>query len=316
MKIKKYVAADMSLLLNRVKEELGDEAVIISTSVLNDGKTELIAALDTNDVDLNTESSHLSEKTSLYNDNFLRERLAFHHLVPQAEAIILSTCRRLSDGIKKSCDSDILADAFNSIFHYGNLFDTPRTVKMFIGTHGSGKTSSLVKVAALAKIHNVPTTILNMDTVRAGADGQLQSFASILEAEYELVRTPENLFDKILAAQSDSRMVLIDTPGINPFSSTDLARLSSLCSVVSCDKVMVFDAGLNAEDAIETSDVFAKLGVEWLLPSKMDISRRIGAVLSLAALSSMQLGFAGVGRNIAGGLAAVDSKALAGLIMG
>ncbi len=316
MKIKKYVAADMSLLLNQVKEELGDEAVIISTSVLNDGKTELIAALDTNDVDLNTESSRLSEKAPLYNDNFLRERLAFHHLVPQAEAIILSTCRSLSDGMKNSCDTDILAGAFNSIFHYGNLFDTPRTVKMFIGTHGSGKTSSLVKVAALAKIHNVTTTILNMDTVRAGADGQLRSFASILEAEYELVRTPENLFDKILAAQSDSRMVLIDTPGINPFSGTDFARLSSLCSVVSCDKVMVFDAGLNAEDAIETSDVFAKLGAEWLLPSKMDISRRIGAVLSLAALSGMQLGFAGVGRNIAGGLAAVDSKALAALIMG
>ena len=77
MKIKKYVAADMSLLLNQVKEELGDEAVIISTSVLNDGKMELIAALDTNDVDLNTESSRLSEKAPLYNDNFLRERLAF-----------------------------------------------------------------------------------------------------------------------------------------------------------------------------------------------------------------------------------------------
>nr|QIM10627.1 flagellar biosynthesis regulator FlhF [uncultured Alphaproteobacteria bacterium] len=313
MKIKKFIASDMSLLLNRVKEELGEDAVIISTSVLSDGKTELIAALDNFDDDFGDDGRQ-RENTLSYNDAFLRECLGYHQLTVQAQAVILSTCRRIAAERKYAADGDILTQAFEQLFHYGDFFDLSCPVKMFIGAHGSGKTTSLVKVATMARLRSIPVSIISTDTVRAGANSQLQAFASVLEVEYSLIRNHDVLFDKILAAQSDNRMVLIDTAGVNPFQSADIERLNAICNVVSCDKIITLDAGWNAEDAVEAVGVFAKLGAEWILPTKMDISRRIGAVLSTAATCRLQLGYAGIGSNIAKGLAKVNSSALTRLI--
>lgn len=313
MKIKKFIASDMSLLLNRVKEELGEDAVIISTSVLADGKTEVIAALDSFDDDME-DGERLQENTLSYNDSFLRECLGFHQLTAQAQAVIFSTCRQIAAERKYVSDGDILTQAFNRLFRYSVFFDLSRPVKMFVGAHGSGKTTALVKVATIARLRGIPTCIISTDTVRAGANHQLQALASILETEFNVVRSHDVLFDKILAAQSDNKMVLIDTAGINPFLPSDVARLNEICGVVSCDKVMTLDAGWNAEDAVEAAGIFAKLGVEWMLPTKMDISRRIGAVLSVAALCELQLEYAGIGSNIANGLASVTSQALTRLI--
>lgn len=310
MKIKKFTASDMSLLLNRVKEELGEDAVIISTSVLSDGRTELIAALDTfDDVDVN-----LNENTLSYNDSFLRECIAGHRPSAQAQAVILSACRRIAAERKYTADKDILTQAFEQLFHYGDFFDLSCPVKMFMGAHGSGKTTALVKTATMARMRGIPVCIIGTDTVRAGANGQLRAFADILEAECSFVRDRDVLFDKILAAQSDNKLVLIDTAGTNPFLPEDVARLRAVSDIVSCDKVMTMDAGWNAEDAVEAAGVFAGLGADWVFPCKMDVSRRIGAVLSVAALCGMRLGYAGVGSGIADGMAAVGSRALAGLI--
>ncbi len=313
MKIKKFIAADMSLLLNRVKEELGEDAVIISTSVLSDGKTELIAALDSFD-DSFAADGQQAEKTLSYNDNFLRECLSCHQLTEQAQSVILSVCRQIAAERKYTADREILTQTFDRLFHYGNFFDLSRPVKMFGGAHGRGKTSTLVKAATLARLRGIPSCIISTDTVRAGTNSQLQAFASVLDVEYIFVRSHDVLFDKILAAQSDNKMVLIDTAGVNPFLPSDIDRLNAVCSVVSCDKVLTLDAGWNAEGAVEVAGVFAKLGVEWMFPTKMDVCRHIGAVLSVAATCGLQLGYAGISSSIANGLAAVDSRSLTRLI--
>lgn len=313
MKIKKFTASDMSLLLNRVKEELGDEAVIISTSMLSDGRTELIAALDAFDDDWGGEDG-LRENVLSYNDSFLRECIAFHQPSARAQAAILASCRQVAAERKHTADREILTQAFDRLFRYGDFFDLSCPVKMFMGAHGSGKTTALVKAAVMARLRGIPVCIVGTDTVRAGADGQLRAFADILEAEYHQIRDRDVLFDKILAAQSNDKLVLIDTAGVNPFQPEDVARLRAVSDVVSCDKVMMLDAGWNAEDAVESADVFAGLGAEWVFPSKMDAGRRIGAVLSVAALCGLRLGYAGVGSGMSNGLAAVSSRALTALI--
>lgn len=314
MKIKKFIATDMTLLLSKVKEELGDEAVIISTTVLDDGRTELIAALDSNDIELDN-AGQLFETTYSHNDRLLRQKLGQHHLTSQAEASVLLVCRQIAAERRQTEDEAILAESFSRLFEYGNFFDMAHPVKMFVGAYGSGKTASLVKMATLAKLRGQSVVILNTDTKRAGADAQLKAFVNVLEVGYELVRHPEQLFDKILSAQADNKMVLIDTAGINPFSEAEIEKLAQICMVVSCDKILVMDALMAAEDAVVAASVFSKLGADILLPAKMDVCRSIGAVLSVATTCNMQLEYAGIGSQIAGGIAAVNSKALARLVM-
>lgn len=56
MRIKKFVDEDMIRLMRRVKEELGPEAVIVSTSQSEDGRSELVAAVETDEIELDRKS--------------------------------------------------------------------------------------------------------------------------------------------------------------------------------------------------------------------------------------------------------------------
>ena len=138
MKIKKFVSTDMSSILSQVKRELGEDAVIISTSVLSDGRMELIAALDTQDI-LYDEEEKIYESSSTYNDSYIRECLAYHELTSTSEAAILSTCRSIATERRIIQDKDILTEAFNRLLNYRNFFTGSSNIKMFIGMHGSGK---------------------------------------------------------------------------------------------------------------------------------------------------------------------------------
>lgn len=313
MKIKKFVSTDMSSILSQVKRELGEDAVIISTSVLSDGRMELIAALDTQDI-LYDEEEKIYESSSTYNDSYIRECLAYHELTSTSEAAILSTCRSIASERRIIQDKDILTEAFNRLLNYGNFFTGSSNIKMFIGMHGSGKTTAVAKLATLAKIRNIPVSIISVDNVRAGTNNQLKAFANILNFDFEFIKQPEKMFDKILSAQSENKMILIDTPGINPFYSDDVKHLQSFCGAVNCDKILTIDSGMNANNAVDVTDIFKDLGANWLLPLKFDVNRRIGAMLSTAIICGLQIEYAGISSKIANGLAKISSSSLTRII--
>ena len=77
MRIKKFVDEDMFRLMRRVKDELGSEAVIVSTSQLADGRSELVAAVETDDIGF-AAGGEAEIYSAAYNDSFIRERLDYH----------------------------------------------------------------------------------------------------------------------------------------------------------------------------------------------------------------------------------------------
>ncbi len=77
MRIKKFVDEDMIRLIRRVKRELGPEAVIVSTSRLDDGRSELVAAVEDDEIDF-SDAAGMQVYPAGYNDNRIRERLDYH----------------------------------------------------------------------------------------------------------------------------------------------------------------------------------------------------------------------------------------------
>ena len=301
MKIKKYVGPDMNLLMSRVKQELGEDAVVISTSSIGNGQTELVAAVESPDIVFDKQMN-----ASEHNDLFIREKLARHDLAPRAEFSILSMYRRANDD---------LAEVFDKMFVYGNFWNSACDVKIFVGPHGSGKTTTLVKMALLAKMHNLPVKIISTDNVSAAANIQLKSFAQILGIDFEPVFDHQKLFDKVLAAQSDKYMLMIDTAAINPFLPSEISHLEKICNNIGCDKILTLDACCNAENAVAIADGFKQLGANYFFPTKLDLTQRMGSVLSVSAINKLQLGYAGVGAGIANGIARVSNESLARLIL-
>ena len=201
------------------------------------------------------------------------------------------------------------------MLEYYDFFDDTGSVKMFMGIQGSGKSTALAKVATVAKLNNIPTTIISTDNVRAGTNNQLQAFANILNYDFIFVKDPQSLYDKVLTAQTKNHLVLIDTPGINPFMPQEVAKLSHISEMVTCEKILIIDAGRNAYDAVEAAEIFKSVGANCLLPAKMDLTRRLGGVLSVAVICRMKLGYASIASSIANGMAKVSNKSLASLIL-
>lgn len=315
MRIKKFADKDISRLMLRVKKELGPDAVIISTSLLADGQTELIAAIEEEDLNFDYAAEEPEIMPAAYNDAVLREALAYHAPTAEVQAKILAMGRQYAAESHTGDDGEILLETLQKLLSYYDVFDREHTVLMFTGIQGSGKTTALIKIATLAKMKKLPTAIISTDNVRAGSNSQLKAFADILEADFTIVKNADILYDKVLSAQGEHPLVLIDTPGINPFSSKEVAKLAEISRAVNCRKILTMDAGRNAEEAAEAAEIFASLDIDCLLPTRLDLTRRLGGILSIAAGSHFKLGYASVSASIVKGLARVTNQSLAKLIL-
>lgn len=108
--------------------------------------------------------------------------------------------------------------------------------------------------------------------------------------------------------------MLIDSPGINPFRSADLGRLSQSLEVSGAQPVLVLDAGSGSADSADMAQTFAALGSRWLMATRLDVARRLGGMLA-AAEAGLALAEAGIGPTIGRGLGALSAAGLARLLL-
>lgn len=317
MKIKKIIAPNMAEAFALVKDELGEEAVIISAENDEDGQVVVTAAVE-EDFDIrfdDTDEPEIIETAHSFDDNFLRGCLEYHGVVETVADKIMSTARKISREQNIGDTQTVLEKTLAALYHCKDILDLRQPVKMFMGTPGSGKSTAIAKTATLAKFKHITTCIISTDNVRAGANKQLEAFAQILELDFYFCKDERSLFETVREMQSRYRLILIDTPGINPFIEKEVDRVGKLSEVVKADVILTVDAGRNTYESVEIAEIFAAVGVENILPTRLDLTRRIGSVLSVAACCNLSFCAASVSSSIANGLADIDNKSLARLIL-
>ncbi len=314
MKIKKFIATDINKLIAQVKQELGEEAVIISTTELANGSVELVAAIETNTIDID-DNNELEETSSTYSDVAIRKALSYHELTSQAQSQILAKCRYLAQKNMLTDDKIILEKTLDDMLPSYSFFESSSSIKLFMGAPGGGKSTAIAKLATLAKMRNISCLIISTDSVRAGANHQLKAFADILLSDFVVVKEVSRLASKVEAAKSQYQLILIDTPGINPFISEQANKLMQIVNKIDCDKILVMDMGKNSYEAVETAKIFAQMGAKYLLPTKLDLTRRIGAMLSIAVMCNFGINYASVSSSIAKGIAKVSGASVSRLVL-
>jgi flagellar biosynthesis protein FlhF len=86
-------------------------------------------------------------------------------------------------------------------------------------------------------------------------------------------------------------VLLVDTPGVNPFDGGEVAALADLLRAAGAEPVLVLPAGIEGGDGVEVASNFAAIGARRLIVSKLDAARRLGSVLAAADVG---LAYAGV----------------------
>ncbi|HZB90308.1 MAG TPA: GTPase, partial [Stellaceae bacterium] len=129
---------------------------------------------------------------------------------------------------------------------------------------------------------------------------QLEEYASVLGLRVAVADDAPALAR--LAAAADAQSLVIDTAGVAPGDAAARDALAAFVAAGAAEPVLVLPADLDAEEAVAMVRFFAPLGAKTLLPTRLDLVRRLGGMLAAADAGRLALPAAGITPNFAFGL--------------
>ncbi len=331
MRLKSFYAKTMTEAMQLVREALGEDAIIIATREENGGKSVRVTAAIEDDMPAATararaiafefgqelhgsvadEDDWLQYDDEIDENDSLAETIIdvmLSHGVPEE---VLDQIVNCAEVLSVDEPSIAFVGALDSLFTYTPLPSVPyKKALMFVGTPGAGKTLVVAKQAARAVLDDLKVAVITTDVVRAGAIEQLQAFTKLLNIELKTARTAEDLKRQI-ASLRHMDQILIDTPGINPFATSDMTALARLIAVGDIEPVLTIAA---AGDAIETGEmarIFSALGVKRMVATRLDIARRLGGLLCAAQQGGLSFADYSATTSVADGLEPLSPRKLA-----
>jgi flagellar biosynthesis protein FlhF len=288
MRLKIYRAPNVADAMAQLRRELGPEALILSTKRVAGG-VELTAAIDTADEQIPAPAAPEAFD-------------AAYHGVPATLAA------KLSGGA--------LADKLRTSLRFAAL---PAGILIVVGHPGAGKTLSVARLATRSVLAGARPLVITADSRRAGGAEELAAYTRLLGLTLLVAGSPAMLTRALGQAEPGSA-VLIDTAGIDPFNTADTDALAALMAVAGAGRmtacaqpggaVLVMQAGAHPDEAAEQAEAFRRLSVSHLLPTRLDMTRRLGSVLTAAA-TGLALTEAGVGTGATDGLVPITPEFLA-----
>lgn len=187
--------------------------------------------------------------------------------------------------------------------------EQPPTVYLFLGVNGSGKTTTIAKLAHRLVKSGESVLVAAGDTFRAAAIEQLEAWAERVGAS--IVRSKPGadpgavVFDAIAAAKARGiDFVLADTAGRQHTRDSLMQELAKVVSVAtkalgrSPDEVLLVIDGNTGQNAIRQAEQFAEVaGVTGVVVTKLDGTPRGGAILGIRAQLGTPVKLVGVGER-------------------
>ncbi len=207
-----------------------------------------------------------------------------------------------------------------------HAFPRPQVI-LVVGVNGSGKTTTIAKLAHLFLEQDYGVMLAAGDTFRAAAIGQLKVWADRLGIA--VVTGPEGgdaaglVFDAVKqATESGIDVLIVDTAGRLQNRRELMDELAKVRRVLGRinpaaphDVVLVLDAGVG-QNALNQIEVFREVaGVTGLVMTKLDGSARGGVLVAAAARFGLPIHAVGVGETI-DDLRPFDAVELANAIAG
>ena len=188
-------------------------------------------------------------------------------------------------------------------------FPRPQVI-LVIGVNGSGKTTTIAKLAHLFQEDDYSVMLAAGDTFRAAAIGQLATWAG--RVGVPLIRGPEGgdpasiVFDAVKAATDQGiDALVVDTAGRLQNKRELMDELAKIRRVLGRinpeaphDVVLVLDA-TNGQNALAQIEVFKEVaGVTGLVMTKLDGTARGGVLVAAAEQYGLPIHAIGVGEKI------------------
>ncbi|MBX7456940.1 signal recognition particle-docking protein FtsY [Qipengyuania sp. 1NDH17] len=247
----------------------------------------------------------------------VEDALIMSDLGPAAAARIRESLKEKRFGLEISADelkqavADEIAAILRPVAKPLEITAFPRPqVLLVIGVNGSGKTTTIAKLAHLFVEDDYNVMLAAGDTFRAAAIGQLQTWAD--RVGVPIVRGPEGgdpasiVFDAVKkGTEIGTDVLIVDTAGRLQNKRELMDELAKIRKVLGRlnpeaphDVVLVLDA-TNGQNALSQIDVFKEVaGVTGLVMTKLDGTARGGVLVQAAEKYGLPIHAIGVGEKI------------------
>jgi len=174
---------------------------------------------------------------------------------------------------------------------------------MFVGVNGTGKTTTIAKIATYFINEGYTPVIAAADTFRAGAIEQIGHHAENIGVK--LIKHKKGAdpaavaYDAVEHAKAKGKeIVLIDTAGRMQTNVNLMDEMKKIQRVVKPDVVIYVGDSLTGNDAVEQAMKFNEaVGVDGIILTKADADAKGGAALSIGYVISKPILFLGIGQS-------------------
>jgi fused signal recognition particle receptor len=176
-------------------------------------------------------------------------------------------------------------------------------VVLFVGINGTGKTTTIAKVAQFLRNKGYSVVLAGSDTYRAGSIEQLEEHARRLGMrviKHDYGADPAAVaYDAISHAKAHGiNVVLIDTAGRMQTNQNLMNELAKVKRVVQPDLTVLTLDSLIGNDAVMQAEEFHKcVGVDATILTKVDADVKGGSALSVTYVTQKPILFIGVGQE-------------------
>lgn len=173
----------------------------------------------------------------------------------------------------------------------------------FFGINGSGKTTSIAKLANILKENNISCVLAASDTFRAASIEQLQQHADKLNVKlvkHTYGSDPAAVaFDAIKHAKAKNiDVVLIDTAGRLHSNANLMQEMKKIIRVAKPDLKIFVGEAITGNDCVEQAKSFNDtVGIDGIILAKADIDEKGGAAISISYITKKPIMYLGIGQK-------------------
>ena len=204
----------------------------------------------------------------------------------------------------KTAISDLLLDApdFLKIIKDSLALKKPFVI-LFVGINGSGKTTTVAKVANYLLKHKLSVCLAAADTFRAASIEQIQTHADTLGVHLtrkDYGSDPAAVgFDAVSYAKKNKvDVVLIDTAGRMQNKDSLMREIEKVARVNKPDMKIFLGESITGNDATEQATKFNEsIDLTGIILSKADVDENGGAAISVSKATGKPILFLGTGQG-------------------
>ncbi len=174
---------------------------------------------------------------------------------------------------------------------------------VFVGINGTGKTTTIAKLAQFLTRKGYSVVLSCSDTYRAGSIEQLEEHAKRLGVrmiKHKYGGDPAAVaYDTVNHAKAHgTNVVLVDTAGRIQTNRNLMNELAKIKRIVNPDMTILTVDSLTGNDAVMQAEEFHKsVGIDATILTKVDADVKGGSALSVTYVTKKPVLFIGIGQN-------------------